>query len=91
MLKPVTARVLKVGTYGNGNLYIALDKTVDEQGCSLAYIELPANSPALKAVLATASLAIATSATVEIKTDACFNGMPSFSGERSGYFVLNKL
>jgi hypothetical protein len=87
----VTLHVLKVGTYGNGNLYLALDQPIDEAGCSLPYIELPANAPGLKGVLAAATLAIATNATVEVKTDSCFNGTPSFSGARAGYFVLNKL
>lgn len=87
----VTAHVLKVGTYGNGNIFLSLDQSIDEAGCSMAYIELPANGPGLKAVLAAATLAIATNATIEVKTDSCFNGAPSFSGARAAYFTLNKL
>jgi hypothetical protein len=79
-----------MGTYGNGNIYLTLDKPIDEAGCSMPYIELPANAPALKALLATATLAIATNATVEVKTDGCLNGVPSFVGTRTSYFTLNK-
>jgi hypothetical protein len=53
----VTAHVLTARTYGNGNVYIALDQTIDEPGCAIAYVELPVNGPAVKAVLATATLA----------------------------------
>lgn len=88
---PITLHVLKVGTYGNGNLYLSLDQSIDEVGCAMAYIELPANSPALKMVLAAATLAIATNATVDLKTDGCINGVPSFMGSRQGYFGVNKL
>lgn len=87
---PITAHVLQIGTYGNGNLALSLDKSIDEAGCSMAYIEVPATGPALKAILAAASLAMATNATVEIKTDTCYNGVPSFSGARPAYFSVNK-
>jgi hypothetical protein len=86
----VTARVLNLGTYGNGNVFISLDQTIDEPGCSLPYIELPANGPATKATLATAALALATGATVKVQTDGCLNGQPSFTGARPAYFQLNK-
>lgn len=86
----VTAHVLKVGTYGNGNLYLALDQPIDEVGCAMAYIELPAAGPGLKTVAAVAMLAVATNATVEVRTDSCFNGVPSFSGARTAYLTINK-
>jgi len=86
----VVAHVLTVGAYGNGNVYIALDQTIDEPGCAIAYVELPANGPAVKAVLATATLAVATGATITVKTDSCYNGSPSFSGARPAWFVVNK-
>lgn len=86
----VTARVLQFGTYGNGNLFVSFDKPIDEAGCTMAYLELPANSPALKTALASVALAFATNALVEIKTDSCFMGVPSFSGARPTYLLLKQ-
>ncbi len=86
----VTTRILQVGTYGNGNLAISFEKSIDEAGCSMAYFELPANSPAFKVVFATATLAFATNANVEVKADGCFMGVPSLSGGRTGYFIIKQ-
>ena len=87
----VTAHVLSFGTYGNGNVYVALDQTINQPSCSIPYIEIPANGPAAKAVLANAALAVATGATVTVQTDSCLGGVPSFSGDRPAYFVVNSL
>jgi hypothetical protein len=86
----VTAHVVTVGPYGNGNVYVALDQTVDEPTCSSPYLEFPANAPAAKAVIATAELAAATNATIRVKTDTCYLGSPSFSGQRGAWFVITK-
>ncbi len=86
----VVAHVLAVGTYGNGNVYISLDQSIDEPGCPMPYIELPGNGPAAKAAFTTATLAIATNSTVRAKTDGCFNEVPSFTGARQSFIVVNK-
>lgn len=78
----VTAHVLNFGTYGNGNVYVSLDQTINEPGCSIPYIELPANGAAARAVLANAALAVALGVTITVQTDGCFNGVPSFTGAR---------
>ena len=85
----VTAHVLAFGTYGNGNVYVSLDQSISEAGCPMPYLELPENGAAAKAVLANAALALATGATITVQTDSCFNGVPSFSGARAAYFVVN--
>ena len=85
----VTARVLSFGTYGNGNVYVALDQSIDEAGCTRSGFELAADSAAAKAVLATAALAVAAGTTVTIQTDGCLNGAPSFTGARAAYFIAN--
>ena len=85
----ITAHVLKFGTYGNGNVYLNLDQTIDEPGCSAPFLEIPANGPNSKAVLATAALSVATGTTVEIVTDGCLGTAPTFTGARAAYFLIN--
>ena len=86
----INAHVTRFGTYGNGNVWVTLDTTIDEPGCSGPYIELPANGAANKTVLATAALAVATGSSVVIKTDGCFGTATTFTGARPAYFGVSK-
>jgi len=83
-----TAHVLQVGVYDNGNIYIALDQTLDEPGCSSSYLEIPPSVLGYKQILATAQLAYATGKSITIKTGTCYMGSPSFVGDRTGFIVL---
>lgn len=86
-----SAHVIATGTYGNGNVYITLDQPLDQAGCPGPYIEIRANNPALKAVLAVATIAITTGNPVIAATDDCFsNNTASFSGARGAAFGLAK-
>ena len=82
----VTAHVKSFGTYGNGNVWVTLDSTINEPGCSGPYLEFPANGAANKSILASAALALATGASIVVQTDGCFNSVPSFTGARGAYF-----
>jgi hypothetical protein len=84
------ARIVNFGTYGNGNVFVSLDQSIDEPGCPMPYIELPAAGPATKSALATVALAFATNAIVKVQTDSCYNGTPSFSGARPAYIQINR-
>jgi hypothetical protein len=86
----ITAHVKSFGTYGNGNVWIVLDSTIDEPGCSGPYMEFPANGAANKTVLASAALALATGASIVVKTDGCLGSATTFTGARAAYFGANK-
>lgn len=83
-------QIVDFGTYGNGNIYITLDKTIDEPGCPSIYMELPADGPATKNAFAILAIAFSSGAKVNIKTDGCYNGVPSFTGGRNTIFTLRK-
>ncbi len=84
----IVAHVLNFGTYGNGNVYLALDQSIDQTGCAMPYLELPASSAAGKLVLTVAAMAVANGTAVEIHTDTCFNGTPSLDpGARTGFVI----
>jgi len=84
----VVAHVLNFGAYGNGNLYVQLDQTIDQAGCPLPNLELPSNGSVNKTVLAVLALAQATGSSIEVKTDVCYNGSPSLDPTgRTGFII----
>ena len=85
----VTAHIKSFGTYGNGNIWVTLDSTIDEPGCSGPYLEFPANGAANKAVLASAALALATGASIVVQADGCLGSAATFTGARRAYFGIN--
>jgi len=86
------AHIVAVGTYGNGNVYVTLDQPLDQASCAGPYIELPANSVAIKSVLAVATVAMTTGAPVAVQTDGCYStNTATFTGGRNGTaFGLSK-
>lgn len=86
----IVAHVLEYGVYGNGNVYVKLDNTIDQMGCNSQYLELPAGEVA-KQVLGVAAIAAVTGSAVRVMADNCYGGLPSFAGQRGSYFVVNKL
>ncbi len=86
----IVAHVINFGTYGNGNVYVAFDQSIDEAGCPQTSIELPATSSANKAILAVAALAQATGKTIQVHTDICFNGSPSLDPNARASFLISQ-
>jgi len=85
------AYVLAFGNYGDGSVWITLDRAHDQPGCPGPYIELPPNGPANKSVLASAALALATGASVFVQVDGCKDRAGTFTGGRNGAaFGVNK-
>lgn len=85
----ITAHVKSFGTYGNGNVWVTLDSTINEPGCSGPYLEFPANGAANKSILASAALALATGASIVVQTDGCLGNAATFTGARGAYFGIN--
>lgn len=85
------AYVQAFGTYGDGSVWITLDRAHDQPGCPGPCIELPPNGPASKSVLASAALALATGASVIVQVDGCIGLAATFTGGRNGTaFGVNK-
>lgn len=86
----IVAHVLNFGTYGNGNVYVAFDQSIDQVGCPQTSIELPAANSANKAILAVVAMAQAMGSTIEVKTDVCFNGSPSLDPSARASFLISQ-
>ncbi len=85
----ISAHVINVGTYGSGNVYVTLDTPLNEAGCSGPYIELAANNPSVKAVLATAAISATTGVAVQVQTDGCLTSASSTITARGFFGILN--
>lgn len=86
-----SAHVLAFGTYGDGSVWVTLDRAHDQPGCPGPYIdELPPNGPANKSVLASAALALATGASVVVQVDGCFDLVGTFTGGTKRHSVWSQ-
>lgn len=79
--------VTYAGSYGNGNVFVALAATIDEPGCPFARFDVPAGDLA-KTVLATAYAALATGKTVRVFTSGCLGQYPTLDNSVNSYFLI---
>ena len=82
--------VTYVGTYGNGDIYVGFDATLNEPGCANARIDIPASATGAKNVLAQALLAKAAGLAVSVASTGCYNGSPTLPNQAvSSFFYIN--
>ncbi|MBI3777284.1 MAG: hypothetical protein HY273_17385 [Gammaproteobacteria bacterium] len=85
----VVAKVNAVGTYDDGAIYIFFDKAISD--CSTTNrLDLAANNPSVKHVLAIAMTAFTTGSNVEIHPGSCSGAAPEFSTSGDSFFFLTK-
>jgi hypothetical protein len=75
--------ISKVGTRGNGTVFIEFAAPVGLSQCSHPQVEIPASNPAAKTILAIALAAYLANSRVYIQTDVCNGAYPSMIGEGS--------
>lgn len=76
--------VIGVGVYGDGSVWVILDKNTDQYGCANGSLEVAASNPVAKTVLAIATAAYTSKETIVVQVDSCLNGAGTFSGARNG-------
>lgn len=91
-LTKVTAKVVYVGTYGNGDFYVMTDTAINEPGCTFPHgvnrFDVPANHPQAKNWLAIALMALSTGKSVMLRTNGCFEGSPTMDDSRDTFFLI---
>jgi hypothetical protein len=75
--------ISKVGTRGNGTVFIEFAAPVGLPQCSHPQVEIPSSNPAAKAILSVAMAAYLANLRVYIQTDGCSGAFPTMSGEGS--------
>lgn len=81
----VTTRgtVTYIGTYGNGDVYVALDTNIPEFGCSKARFDVPKTRANAQNILSTAHLSMEQNKIVEVTTKGCYNEFPTLDNSRN--------
>lgn len=82
------AKVTYAGTYGNGDVYVAIDRTINEPGCAQPRFDVPSQLPNSKQILATAYMAMATGKTIGVFTKGCYGGYPTLDNSRGTWFLV---
>jgi hypothetical protein len=75
--------ITKVGTRGNGGVFIEFASALGLPQCSQSQVEIPVSNPAAKMILAVAMAAYIANLRVYIQTDGCAGVFPTMSGEGS--------
>jgi len=84
----LTAKVTKVGTYGDGRLFVAVDTQILEPGCPNARFDVAQGHPQLTNWTAVALSAIASGKSVSIQTNGCMGAFPTTSQTTDSFFYL---
>jgi hypothetical protein len=80
--------VQKVGTRGNGTLFVELSEPITQPGCSTSQLEIPASNPAMKSILAVVLAAYFANSRIYVQTDACNGSNPTLSGTNSWLYPV---
>lgn len=85
----VTAKVVAVGTYPSGAIFVYFDQAIAECSASKR-LDVPAADPSVRYVLTIATAAFATSSDVEIRAGSCSGQYPIWSSTGDSYIYLKK-
>lgn len=87
----LVANVSYVGTYGNGDLFINVNTSINQSGCESNRIFVRANHPELKNWLDIASTAYTQNIAIQFRTNDCYMGKPTLdSSDRSWLHFVPK-
>ncbi|WP_125784661.1 hypothetical protein [Pseudoalteromonas rubra] len=80
----LVANVSYVGTYGNGDLFINVNRSINQSGCESDRIFVRANHPELTNWLNIATKAYLNNVAIQFRTNGCYMGKPTLdSSDRS--------
>ncbi len=82
------AKVMYVGTWGHGGIFINLDQMINEPGCNKKEIWIPGTSPSIREILSLAMAAYTADQFIHVKTRGCVNGYPTIDPTNESFFHL---
>ncbi|MFT6437851.1 MAG: hypothetical protein ACJAVI_005935 [Candidatus Azotimanducaceae bacterium] len=88
----VEGKVTLVGTYGDGSIFVYIDQTIPEVGCSIDRLDADVADVSLEVIkmwLSVAMTAQATGQSVVVRTRGCTAaGFPRLRGDQTTWFFL---
>lgn len=85
-----TGKIVYVGTYGNGDVYVNLDTNIPELGCNSTRFDIPKSRANAKDVLLTAYTAMEQDKFVRVSTKGCYLTSPTLDNSRNSWFLIDK-
>lgn len=82
------AKVVYVGTWGHGSIFIRLNTILNEPACSKNEIWIAGDNPAIKHLLSLAMTAYTADQYVHVKTNGCINGYPTIDNTNESFFHI---
>lgn len=88
---PTTGVVQYVGTYGDGKLFIEIDREIQESGCDNIRFDIPAGHPSIDSWLSIAMVSATTGKPITVRTTGCLGQYPTIDETPiKGYVFLKK-
>lgn len=88
----LNAHVTRVGTYGDGGMFVFLDQVIPDAQCPMARCDVPPGHPQIKNWMALALAAKASGVLVNLATTGCYThqgvAFPTMSTNDSSYIML---
>lgn len=75
----VEAKVLSVGTYGSGRLFVVLDTMINEPGCNYAQFHVQVGHEQVKNWMSIALAALSSGNSVAVTTEGCLGVYPTMT------------
>jgi hypothetical protein len=83
-----TAKITDVGLYGNGDVFVILDTTITQVGCSAPRFDVPKVYAITQDILSIARTALQNQKFVDVRTNGCYQNNPTLDGSRNTYFKV---
>ena len=84
----VTAKVLSVGTYGDGRFFVTLDTVIPEPSCETNKFDVEGSHNLINSWQSIAMAAAVSGKKVRVKTKGCYGGNPTMDKTNQTYFYL---
>lgn len=84
----ITANVTFAGIYGDGEVFVNLDQTIPEPGCTINRFDIKPDHPNAKIFLSIAMTALSSGKAVVVRTSGCYRMFPTLDTSTDTFFYL---
>ena len=85
----IEAKVLSVGTYGSGRLFVVLDTMIGEPGCNYAQFHVEVGHDQIKNWMSIGLAALSSGNSVTVTTEGCLGAYPTMTNTQNTNFRMS--